>query len=183
MREPGSNPPDIADLPRFAPVVDSDDGDGDNGFRPPDDGASDSGLFRAIGLAVALAAVLAIVFFVFVRGDDGSGAVGITTTARDSMPALPDGLVAVSDLYDITVSEGIAGAATLKVRLSGDETPATNLALYTYSDGQWRRLGSATIDDGGRVASGDVQSVPAHIAVLHRAALLRVEFVEMAGLF
>ncbi len=172
MREPGSTPPDIADLPRFAPVVDSDDGDDGNGFRPLDDGASDGGLFRAIGLAAALAGVLAIVFFVFVRGDDSAGTVGISTEARDSMPALPDGLVAVSDLYDITVSEGLAGAATLKVRLS-DETPATNLALYTYSDGQWRRLGSASIDDGGRIASGDVLTVPANIAVLHRAALAR----------
>jgi cell division septation protein DedD len=173
MREPGGKPPDIADLPRFAPVVNSDDGDDGNGFRPPDDGASDSGLFRAIGLAVALAGVLAIVFFVFVRDDNSSGTVGIRTEARDSMPALPDGLVAVSDLYDITVSERLAGAATLKVRLSGDETPATNLALYTYSDGQWRRLGSASVDDGGRIASGDVQTVPANIAVLYRAALAR----------
>jgi cell division septation protein DedD len=153
--------------------VDSDDGDGDNGFRPPEGGSVDLGLFRAAAVVVILGGLLVAAWFVFVRGDDGSGTVGITTEARDSMPALPDGLVAVSDLYDITVSEGIAGAATLKVRLSGDETPTTNLALYTYSDGQWRRLGSATIDDGGRVASGDVQSVPANIAVLHRAALAR----------
>ena len=50
------------------------------------------------------------------RGSGDTGA-GITTSARDELPPLPAGLVARSELYDITVDDEIAGPATLTVRL------------------------------------------------------------------
>ncbi|HJM90224.1 MAG TPA: hypothetical protein QF624_11490 [Dehalococcoidia bacterium] len=174
MKEPGNQLPERANIPRFAPVIDSDDGD--TGFGSPDDVQFDSGLLRTVGIIAVLGILLAVLLLPPVSildfgGSDGGS--GIVTKARDSMPDLPDGLVAMSALYDIEVADELRGAATLSVRLSVDDPPGENLALYTFDDDRWQRLGSASVDNGSRVARGEVETVPATIAVLHRAALAR----------
>ena len=174
MKEPGNQLPERANIPRFAPIIDSDDGDTE--FGEPNDVQFDSGLLRTVGIIAVLAVLIAVLLLPPVSildfgGSDGGS--GIVTKARDSMPYLPDGLVAMSALYDIEVAEELRGAATLSVRLSVDNPPNENLALYTFEDDRWQRLGSASVDNGSRVARGQVETVPATIAVLHRAALAR----------
>ena len=175
MREPGagSGPPEPSELPRFAPVVDSDDDAG--GGRDGGDFDVDRGLLRVIGVIVLLAIVIAGLVLPPVslldRGDGTSS--GIVTRARESTPPLPDGIVALSALYDIEVPANLAGAATLTVKLSEQISDAENLAFYTYQGDRWTRLASATAVDGGRAAQGEVDAVPSTIAVLRRVALAR----------
>ncbi len=175
MREPGagSAPPDPSELPRFAPVVDSDD-DADGG-RDGGDFDIDRGLLRVIGVIVLLAIVIAVLVLPPVslldRGDGTSSS--IVTRARESIPELPDGIVALSALYDIEVPVSLAGAATLTVKLSEQIGDIENLAFYTYRDDRWTRLASATAVDGGRAAQGELDAVPSTIAVLRRVALAR----------
>ena len=178
MREPGagSNPPDPSELPRFAPVIDSDGGDnGDGGFGAPDDFDIDRGLLRLIGVIVVLGVVIAALVLppisILERG--GGGSSSIVTKARDSLPEAPDGLVALSALYDIEVPESLSGPATLTVNLAEEAPDATNLALYSFDGGAWRRLGAALVVDGGRAAEGQVDAVPQTIAVLRRVAQAR----------
>ena len=175
MREPGagSGPPDPSELPRFAPVVDSDD-DADGG-RDGGDFDIDRGLLRVIGVIVLLAIVIAVLVLppvsLLARGDGTSSS--IVTRARESIPELPDGIVALSALYDIEVPASLAGAATLTVKLSEQIGDVENLAFYTYRGDRWTRLASATAVDGGRAAQGELDAVPSTIAVLRRVALAR----------
>ena len=176
MREPGGGltPPDPSGLPRFAPVVDDDD-DGGGGFGAADDFDIDRGLLRLIGVIVVLGVLIAALVLppisILERG--GGGDSGIVTRPRDSLPDAPAGLIALSALYDIEVPESLGGPATLTVKLAEQEPDATNLALYSFDDGAWRRLGSALVVDGGRAAEGQVEAVPQTIAVLRRVALAR----------
>ena len=175
MREPGagSAPPDPSELPRFAPVVDSDD-DADGG-RDGGDFDIDRGLLRVIGVIVLLAIVIAVLVLPPVslldRGDGTSSS--IVTRARESIPELPNGILALSALYDIEVPVSLAGAATLTVKLSEQIGDIENLAFYTYRDDRWTRLASATAVDGGRAAQGELDAVPSTIAVLRRVAFAR----------
>ena len=162
-------------------MFDDDDGYYDGPEWPPsgDDGGrgfeADRNLLRVAGMIVALAVVIIALILppisILDNGDGGSeSSGGIVTKVRGSVPALPEGLEAVSALYDIEVADPITGPATLTVRLSKQTGDATNLAFYTYADSHWERLAAVQLADGGRAASGEAPSVPANIAVLRRTA-------------
>ena len=185
MRDP--RPPRIPPPPR--PMFEDDEGYYDGpGWPPPpgDDGGggfeADRNLLRVAGVIVALAVVIIVLILppisILDRGDgasDSSG--GVVTKARGSLPALPEGLEAVSALYDIEAPDTITGPATLTVRLSKQVDDAKNLAFYAHVDGRWQRLAAVQPADGGRAASGEVPAVPANIAVLRRTA-----FAQTMGL-
>ena len=168
MAASGNRPPDP---PLFPPVIFDDDTPGPGG---PLDG--DSGLLRVVGVIILLAIVIAALVLppvsILDRGGDSNPS-GIEIEARDELPALPDGLVALSALYDITVPDEFAGAATLTVKLADPASGAQNVAFYSFDDGGWRRLASADLVDGGGAAVGVVDVVPSTIAVLQRTTLAR----------
>ncbi len=168
MATSGNRPPEPPLLP---PVIFDDDTPGPGG---PLDG--DSGLLRVVGVIILLGIVIAVLVLppvsILGRGGDSNPS-GIEIKARDELPALPDGLLALSALYDITVPDEFAGAATLTVKLAEPAAGAQNVAFYTFGDGGWLRLASADLLDDGGAAVGVVDVVPATIAVLQRTTLAR----------
>ena len=166
-----SEPPPIRrDSDPFRPIEEDEDFE-----LSLEDYERDRGLLRVVGVVVALGVLIAVLILppisLLERGSDPSG--GISTRARDDLPALPDGLTARSELYDIQVDDSIAGPATLTVRLSGDVEEGEHLGFYTNESGEWRRLGAVSVIDGGGAAQGQVEAVPGNIAVLARTAFAR----------
>jgi hypothetical protein len=53
-------------------------------------------------------------------------------------------------------------------RSEGELSDANGLALYTYVDDKWQRLGDALLVAGGEAARGDVSALPGNVAVLRR---------------
>jgi len=149
----------------------------DSGERWGGDG--DRILFRALAVVIGVAVLIAVFALppisLLDRLDSGDGdAPGpneISATARDEMPDLPDGLVALSSLYDIRVGENLGGPFNLTVQLSSRVTDGANLAFYSYRDGSWQRLSSVTPVNDGNSAQGEVAEVPGNVAVLRRTTL------------
>lgn len=105
-------------------------------------------------------------------GGGGDGA-NIKTTARKDMPALPEGLEAVSPFYDVTVSGQIEGPATITLQLPSPPADGRNLAVYTEQKGEWRRLSSATLAPDGSAVEAELAEIPKSIVVLRRSASAR----------
>lgn len=160
-----------------------DDDFGDDGEPPRRRGfGSGDRSLRWVALAiVALAALIAVLVLPPVRALDripsrstqDAGVGGITTRARNDLPALPAGLTALSLLYDIEVADNLVGPFSLTVRLREQVTDGTNLAFYTYDGGRWQRVASVTPIGDGRSAQGQVDEVPHNIAVLRRTSFAR----------
>ena len=157
------------------------DGDGDEfGYDLYDtyEGENDRGLLRVVGVIAVLGIILAILLLPPVSllnrgGDEGDSTPGISTRARDDLPPLPGGLEARSALYDITSNGDFTGSAALTVRLGERADDGEHLAFYTYEDGDWTRLASIALTDDGNAAHGEVDLVPANIAVLARTSFAR----------
>ncbi|MFA7297374.1 MAG: hypothetical protein WC211_09370 [Dehalococcoidia bacterium] len=141
------------------------------GFRP---GARE---LRVLGVIAALAVVTLALFLPPVNilsRIGGSGSIvageGFTTRARSSMPSLPEGLEAVSSLYDLEGKRESSTPVTLTVRLSRQMDDGKAMAFYTYVGGEWQRLASVSPTDGGKSARAELPTVPTNIAVLRRAS-------------
>ena len=174
----------FSEPPRFAPVLfgdEEEDGKPPYGYGDgPDDegGDGDGQMLRVAALVVGLAAVIAILLLppVSILERTGGGeSEAFAIRPREELPELPEGLIALSALYDIEVAdpETFSGAARLTVQLSEPTADARNLALYTWRDGSWERLGSAIPIGDGSSALGEVPVVPETIAVLRRESLAR----------
>jgi len=161
--------------PRFAPVIFDDDERGGPRGQPPSSSDVDPGLLRILGLVLGLAIVISLLVVpgspLRVLGGEDSNR--ITPRARDEMPPVPEGLVALSRLYDIGAPEGLEGPWTLTVPLLEETSDPRNLAFYRYEDGEWTRIAAVSPVDGGDFARGDVDEIPKAIAVLRRTALAR----------
>ena len=139
----------FAEPPRFAPVLFGDEEDGaDGGERPrrggpPDDGgAGDGQLLRVAAIVVGLGIVIAALLLPPVSILDrtsGGDTEEFAIRARDELPELPEGLIALSALYDIEVANpgAFAGSARLTVELAEPTEDARNLAFYSWRDGSW----------------------------------------------
>ena len=140
------------------------------------DDAKDRGLLRVIGVIAVLGIILAVLLLppisLLNRGGEDAGA-GISTSARDDLPPLPDGLAARSELYEITTDGEFTGPWALTVRLTEQADASEHLGFYTYEDGDWARVASISVIDDGRAAEGEVDQVPANIAVLARTSFAR----------
>ena len=176
----------FAEPPRFAPVLFDDEEDGSDvdgplfglGDPPDDAGGGDGQLLRVtmvvVVLGIMIAALLLPPISILDRtSEDGANAFAIR--AREELPELPVGLVALSALYDIEVAdpEAFTGSARLTVELAETTADARNLAFYSWQNGSWQRLSSALPVDGGDSAQGEVEVVPETIAVLRRESLAR----------
>jgi hypothetical protein len=169
------NPP-RPDPPTFAPVVFDDEEEGRRSFRPTGDYESDAGLLRVLGIIAVLGVVIIALVLPWspvrvIGRDSGNEAGGISATARNDLPALPDGLVALSKLYDISVPEGLAGPLSVEVTLTDQTTDASNLAYYTWDGTTWTRVGTVQIAQGGASVTGQIPAASSSIAVLRRTAL------------
>ena len=182
------------DPPLFAPVVfdDEDDGprrpfrprfgggDGGEGGRGPGRGRyeSDAGLLRVLVLIGVLGIVILALVLPFspisvVGGGDEESPNGISAHVSNDMPALPEGLVALSKLYEIDVQEGITGPLSVEVQLTENSTDSSNLAYYAWDGSTWTRVGSVQLAAGGGSVTGSIPAQSASIAVLRRTALAR----------
>lgn len=163
------------DPPTFAPVVFDDEQESRRPFRPSGDYESDAGLLRVLGIIAVLGIVIIALVLpwspVRVVGRDSEDAGGISATARNDLPALPEGLVALSKLYDISVPDGLAGPLSVEVTLTEQTTDASNLAYYAWDGTTWTRLGSVQIAQGGVSVTGQIPAASSSIAVLRRTAL------------
>lgn len=160
----------------LAPVIFDDDERG--GPPAPFAEYDDSGVLRVLGVIVLLAIVIAVLVLppisILDRGGD-EGSSGLSVQARDELPALPGGLVAASQLYDLDADDTVDGQNlwTLSIKLSESTEDDRNLAFYTHRDGEWLRLTSATLVNGGADAEAEVGAIPPNIAVLRRTAFER----------
>jgi hypothetical protein len=134
-----------------------------------------------VGVIVVLAIVLLILVLppVSILSGGGSapvGSPGFTSRPQSKTPEPPAGWEILSRLYELKAG-GSEGGALLTVDLDTRPPDDRNLALYTYKDGQWKRLAAATLSNDGSAAQGEVSSLPENVAVLRRTALA----VEVAG--
>ena len=158
-----------------APVIADDDGR--MTAPPPFAEYDDSGVLRVLGVIVLLAIVIAVLVLppisILDRGGEDSG--GLSVQVRDQLPALPNGLAAVSQLYDLEADADLVDQSlwTLTIKLGEATTDDRNLAFYTHRDGDWLRLTSATLINDGTEAEAEVGEIPENIAVLRRIAFER----------
>jgi len=131
-------------------------------------------------LIVGVIVVLAIVLLILVlppvsilNGGDGGGPAGpggLTSRSGSDTPEPPAGWEALSRLY-VPEAGDVEGGALLTVPLDSRPADDRNLALYTYEDGEWKRLSPATLTSDGSAVQGEVSSVPQNVAVLRRTTL------------
>jgi hypothetical protein len=101
------------------------------------------------------------------EGGDAGGAADGGSSLLGSAPKVPDGYEALSRLFDdLSEEEGSQGPYDLTVNLLQPVSDGRNLGLYTFRDGNWERLASATLVNNGAAAKGEVGVMPGNIAVL-----------------
>jgi hypothetical protein len=147
-------------------------GDGGEGFE------TDRNLIRVAAVIVALAAIIIVLIVppisILDRGKGGGASSGgIEAKSKGAPPDLPQGLEAVSALYQLKAAADVTVPATLTVRLSKQTQDGSNLGFYTHASGQWERIGAVQPADDGHAASGEVPSIPENIAVLRRTGSAR----------
>ncbi len=111
-------------------------------------------------------------------GSSGTGASGSTGaaaaisggTVNGKAPKVPAGYEALSSLLNDIKKPKDQGPYALTVSLLQPVTDGRNLGLYTYADGKWQRLATATLVQNGTAASGQVDEIPANVAVLRLTA-------------
>lgn len=102
---------------------------------------------------------------------DGTGgseiliAPGITGRLRD-VPPLPDGYEALS-AYIVFEFDDSGGLATIGMPLNRSMEDAADLGWYSYESGEWQRLDvPVRVANGGTIAEGDFEAIPATLVVL-----------------
>jgi hypothetical protein len=135
-----------------------------------------------VGVIILLAVVLLILVLPpvsILKGGGGgpAGPIGAASPSRAKAPEPPAGWEVLSQLYELKSTGGAEGGALLTVDLEVRPTDERNLALFSYEDGQWKRLAPATLTSDGTAAQGEVASLPKNVAVLRRTTLA----VQVAG--
>lgn len=168
------------DPPLFAPVVfgDDDDPPRSRGLRPPGGGGgdyeSDSGLLRILAVIVVLGLVIIALVLpwsplrVIGGGSDGDA---VTWRARDEAPSVPEGMVALSKLYELTVPEGLAGPLSVEVDLISPTTDGNNLGFYAWDGSTWARIAPVTLATDGSKVTGSIPANSVSLAVMRRTVM------------
>ena len=96
---------------------------------------------------------------------------GITARVRQDLPNLPEGLVPLSALYEMTVPDEAKeqGCLVTTISLKTPTQDSANLGFYTYEDSNWRRLAAATLTEDGAAAEAQLTDIPVNMAVLRLA--------------
>ena len=81
-------------------------------------------------------------------------------------PKVPEGYEALSRLFeDVPEQEG-EGPYQLTFNLLQPVSDGRNIGLYTFDNGSWDRLASATLVNNGAAVTGEVSEIPDNIAAL-----------------
>ena len=137
-----------------------------------------------IGGIIIFLAILILILFLpplsLLGGGGGGGGTGrptdvgcgITAKRADQMPELPEGLVALSPLYELTVPSGAEeqGCRLTTISLDTPTQDPSNLAFYTYRADAWVRLAAATLASEGTAAESELEKIPDNLTVLRLAA-------------
>ncbi|MFQ5879230.1 MAG: glycosyl hydrolase family 18 protein, partial [Dehalococcoidia bacterium] len=131
------------------------------------------------GIIVFLAILLIVLFLPPISlledgGDEDeeliTDASGLAFRTSDQLPALPSNLLALSPyLFEITVPPDLGEGPTLvSLKLTQPTQDPAGIAFYTYQDGQWQRLETATLSpvSDGVKAEAELEQVPSTLAVL-----------------
>ncbi|MDO9444860.1 MAG: hypothetical protein Q7K37_06040, partial [Dehalococcoidia bacterium] len=168
------------DPPLFAPVVfgDDDDQPPGRGLRPVGGGNggydSDAGLLRVLAVIVVLGLVIIALVLPWspVRvigggGDDDA----ITARERGEAPSVPEGMAALSKLYEINVPADSPGPLSVEVKLTSVGAEAGSLAYYAWDGQGWSRIGPVDLGADGTTVTGSIPATSVSLAVLRRTAL------------
>ena len=105
------------------------------------------------------------------EGGEAGGGGDSGSSLLSSAPKVPDGYEALSRLFeDLSEEEGTSGPAEITVPLLQPVSDSRNLGFYTFRDGTWERLASATLVSNGSAATGEVGDIPENVAVLRLTA-------------
>lgn len=96
-------------------------------------------------------------------GDTSEVGSGVRARLADT-PALPPGLVVLSQYVELTAADD--APATIALPLKEQVSDPAGLGFYTYFEGRWQRLADAKLRAGNKVAEGAFPSVPKNVAVL-----------------
>lgn len=99
-------------------------------------------------------------------GGNGPEEVKIEAKARERMPSLPEGLVAISPLYEISVSGTIEGPTQITLSLPSPVENARGLSFYTFEDREWHRVAGVKLALAGAAAQAEMAEIPRNLAVL-----------------
>ncbi|MCH7511062.1 MAG: hypothetical protein IIB19_01725, partial [Chloroflexi bacterium] len=143
--------------------------------EPPKEGDRAAIVIVAAGIVLGLILLLLVLPPISILDDGGEATEisAVTSIARDELPPPPTGFEAVSALYDLSSTEPLRQPARLGVLLSTSLAEGTPLVLFTYRDGAWQRLGTATVAADG-LAWGEVPILPANIAALRPTVQARI---------
>lgn len=121
-----------------------------------------------VAAAVALGLILLVLVLppVSILDDDGErGAAGGARSATENAGALPapppEGFAAVSILFDFSEA---SGKVTL-LRLSTTVPEGERLTLFSYQEGQWRKVGEGVAVLDGQAVRTDLSPPPDNVAV------------------
>jgi len=134
-----------------------------------------------IGGTIAFLAIVIVLVFILSSviggGDDDDAAGGgggdgnrCTEVAAGlegclaTMPGLPPGLVSESQFVEFETEQNLP--AIIGLPLKSQVQDASGLGFYTFIENRWQRLVDVALQDDGKVAQGDFDSVPANLAVL-----------------
>lgn len=138
-----------------------------------------------VSVTVALGLLLLVLVLPPVSILDDGGVDGVrdaadaeySAVASSELPPPPAGFEAVSPLYSLSSPESAPESSRLTLSLSTTVAEAAELALFTYEDDEWKRVGDAIAVAGGTNAQGELSELPANVAVF----LPRVEARVVLG--
>ena len=135
-----------------------------------------------VGVIIVLAIVLLILVLPpvsILSGGDGSpmGPAPGASSGESEAPEAPEGWEVLSPLYELEGGGESESGALLTVKLDARPADERNLALYTYDDGEWKRLAPATLTSDGTAVQGEVPVLPQNVAALRRTTIA----VQVAG--
>jgi hypothetical protein len=144
---------------------------------------------RSALFIIAVIAVLGIVLLILVlppvsmlsgsgNGREPAPADRISTAPRDTLPGLPDGMEAVSRLYDVSAPPNLKGGFTITIKLTKRLPAGAAVPFYTY-DGGWKRLADGAVSQDGMAATVDLPRLPGSVAVLRRTERVRTAFATL----
>jgi len=131
---------------------------------------------RFVVIAIIVLGLLLLILVLppvsILSGGGGEGGVNIKAKARKGAPTPPEGMEAVSPLYDISLSGSVEGPTLITLNLASPTSDPRNLSLYTLDGSQWRRVAGAKLAFDGAAVQAEVAELPKNVAVLRATSAL-----------
>lgn len=122
-----------------------------------------------LGVVIGVVLLLSGAF----SGGDGDDAVTTVDssgigTKRAPMPALPPGLVALSDFVEFDTDGDVSATIALPLRSRPDDE--AGLGFYNFLEERWQRVADVRLESNGQRAEADFSPLPRNLAVLRVVA-------------